>query len=300
MEKEIILNLELSSEQEALLEMHSFLNVMNVLIAEISLLAMQYDKESEMESVVSHCFDITRALSNKLTAIEAAKNIDATKSIILDGIKNQIGSAIDISTETYYLKTIDNINSIFNILDVRIREIMARINDPEQWIEFEIGLLQNNFVNVFNAIEKNSKGRYRIIYNVAEHDVKNYLVNLSFRSENGKTIKMPPVLQDVMRDLIANARKYTEPGGRIDAGLVDDGKFLKFVVQDTGMGIPDEQIEQIVNFGFRAGNVTEKVTRGGGFGLTKAYFVTKQFFGRMWIDSVLNQGTKITIILPHK
>jgi signal transduction histidine kinase len=110
---------------------------------------------------------------------------------------------------------------------------------------------------------------------------------------------MPPVLQDVMRDLIANARKYTEPGGEITAGLVDNGKELRFVVEDTGRGIPADEVQQAVAFGTRGSNVADKATMGGGFGLTKAWWVTRQFGGRMWIASDPGSGTRITIRIPH-
>ena len=38
---------------------------------------------------------------------------------------------------------------------------------------------------------------------------------------------------------------------------------------------------------------------GGGFGLTKAFLVTQQFGGRMWIKSELGIGTRITLVLPR-
>jgi signal transduction histidine kinase len=37
---------------------------------------------------------------------------------------------------------------------------------------------------------------------------------------------------------------------------------------------------------------------GGGFGLTKALYVTTQCSGNLWVDSVLNKGTKITLEVP--
>jgi signal transduction histidine kinase len=73
---------------------------------------------------------------------------------------------------------------------------------------------------------------------INEQEKQDYIVNFSIDSVDGTAIHMPPVLQDVMRDLIANARKYTEPGGEISAGLADNGKELRFVVEDTGRGIP--------------------------------------------------------------
>ena len=111
---------------------------------------------------------------------------------------------------------------------------------------------------------------------------------------------MPPVFQDVMRDLLANARKYTPPGGVITAGLSDNGEGIRFVVKDTGMGIPESEIMKVVEFGYRATNAA-RPTRGGGFGLTKAFYITKTFGGRMWIESPVENGsgTRIEILIPR-
>jgi len=55
----------------------------------------------------------------------------------------------------------------------------------------------------------------------------------------------------------------------------------------------------VVAFGKRASNVDDQATMGGGFGLTKAYLVSRQFGGRMWIDSRPGAGTRITISIPR-
>jgi signal transduction histidine kinase len=159
--------------------------------------------------------------------------------------------------------------------------------------------LRHNFLEVFSAIAKNSKGRYRIIYNLARQEPTDYYVRLDFDSVDGKNVFMPPVFQDVMRDLIANARKYTAPGGIIAAGLFEGLRELRFVVHDTGRGIPEPELRRVVEFGYRGSNVSKVRTMGGGFGLTKAYYVTKQFGGRMWIASRVDIGTRISIVLPR-
>jgi signal transduction histidine kinase len=191
------------------------------------------------------------------------------------------------------------LESVFAILDTRARELLDRVRTPEKWTNHDIKQLTANFTNVLAAIEKNSKGRYRIVTNIAEQERQDYMVTFGMESVDGTVINMPPVLQDVMRDLIANARKYTEPGGEITAGLVDNGKELRFVVEDTGRGIPSDEVQQVVEFGKRGSNVDDKATMGGGFGLTKAYLVTRQFGGRMWIDSRPGAGTRITISIPR-
>lgn len=109
---------------------------------------------------------------------------------------------------------------------------------------------------------------------------------------------MPPVLCDVMRDLLANARKYTPPGGTIIAAMYQEPKWLHLAVADTGRGIPPDEIAAVAQFGKRASNVEDVRTFGGGFGLTKAFLVTKQFGGRFWIQSELGVGTRIRLQIP--
>lgn len=66
----------------------------------------------------------------------------------------------------------------------------------------------------------------------------------------------------------------------------------------TGCGIPPDEAEGIIAFGVRGSNVKEHPTRGGGFGLTKAYYKTKRQNGRMWIDDNNGKGTRIEIRIP--
>ena len=117
--------------------------------------------------------------------------------------------------------------------------------------------------------------------------------------EGRDTIAMPLIFKDVMRDLIANARKYSPLGSSIIVGLYESSDSLKFVVQDTGRGIPASEIKKVFEYGERGSNVEGVRTMGGGFGLTKAFYITKQFGGRFWITSEVDQGTRIRIELPR-
>jgi len=198
-----------------------------------------------------------------------------------------------------FSESLENFESIFDILRIRARELVARSDRPDAWEEFSIPELSHNYMNVFRAIEKNSKGRYRIVYNLAEHDKGSYLVNFGITSRNQHTVRMPAVFQDIMRDLLANARKYTETGGRIEAGFYDSGNEIRFVITDSGRGIDPTELRDVILFGKRGSNVQDRDTRGGGFGLTKAYYYTRHFGGRFWIDSQVGKGTTLEIRIPR-
>lgn len=298
---EITGELTVTIDQETLLDMHSVLNVFNVIVAELNFIAHAMDDPANLMRLQETAVQTARSLHDPEKAFSQVHNIET----LISTVEHTISSAMDAHPEAagnpVVVQGRENLESIFSILRVRAREIEARAASPDAWVRHEIDQLKTNFVNVFSAIELNSHGAYRIIYNVAAHEERDYLVNFDITSVDGATITMPAVFQDVMRDLIANARKYTPPGGRIDAGLHASVDELRFVVTDSGAGIPPDEIERVVFFGERGSNVRDLETRGGGFGLTKAYYVTRRFGGRMWIDSpvVESRGTRIEIRLPR-
>ena len=152
--------------------------------------------------------------------------------------------------------------------------------------------------DTLNFSLKNAKGKYRIIYEDTEQLPNDYLVHSNINSLDNTTIFCHDKVIDIMRDLMANARKYTPFGCQIDTILTETEKDISFEVKDNGHGIPQNEIDKVVEFGYRATNMRDKKTMGGGFGLTKAYYFVKYNDGRFWIDSELNKGTTIKFVIP--
>ena len=292
-------DISLSLEQKNLVDMHSVLNVMNLIIYEFYSLSEHFPGSEELrdsKKIIQHIADDLR---NKEKAIEDIKRIRENRIRIESNIRNLLERAPQESVAAVK-ESVENIETIFSVLMERAEEIITRFEKNQKWVQHDIATLKTKFGHVFDAISKNSKGNYQIVSNLAQQDEKDYYVDLQISGSEGNTITMPLVFQDVMRDLIANARKYTSPGGKILAGLCDDGKSLRFVVEDSGMGIPEKQLEMVIQFGYRAPNVQEKRTMGGGFGLTKAYYITRRYGGRMWITSEIERCTRIEIRIPKE
>jgi signal transduction histidine kinase len=299
MEVEITDVPELTREQVALIDMHSVVNIMNVLVNELEYLQEVLRKAEPLQPALDAVQQIHRRLRTSEEIGAELGDLLKCEDRVMEVVRAVIEAHPAAADDPDVRDSVSNLQSVFAVLDTRARELLDRVQAPERWMDHDVEQLTANFTNVLAAIEKNSKGRYRFVYNIAKQEQKDYIVNFHIESVDGATINMPPVLQDVMRDLIANARKYTEPGGELTAGLVDNGKELRFVVEDTGRGIPAEDVQQVVAFGKRGSNVDDQATMGGGFGLTKAYLVTRQFAGRMWIDSRPGAGTRITISIPR-
>ena len=281
------------------LEMHSLVNIISVINSQIQII--QY--ETGYEELFDPLIDELMALADACKA----KNVDQFNIQTVTQFKRDLFAKLEQPDEnlssgkreskTAIYKSI--FKEIFRVFEARVEEFITRWENPGKWEAHDIRSFKKDFNNFFYAMEKNSKGRYRIIFNIAEQEEKDYLVQFAVNSDYENTIYIPIILKDVIRDLIANARKYTPPGGEINIGLSQKEGMFRFVVEDSGYGIPQDEIERIVEYGYRATNIKDKVkTMGGGFGLTKAYYVTKKFNGRFWIESEINQGTKISIEIP--
>lgn len=297
---EIKKSLELTDTEEARCVMHSFYNVVSVVFTEIQYLQKIFGQPELFEKSLGVCEELIASFSNRNAALASAQHLEDYEGIIHGELADAF-AAVTLPEEKAAMaaESRENLTRILAVIEIRVREILARQEAPTAWVEHEIQDLRINLWQVMDAISFNARGRYRILPADAERGPLDYGLALTLRSPDDTTLVIPPVLNDVLRDLTANARKYSDPGSRIEATLEDDGTALSLRVIDQGRGIPADEIEDVVQFGVRGSNTRPEETRGGGFGLTKAYFVTKQFGGRMWIASEPGVGTDITIRIPR-
>jgi signal transduction histidine kinase len=297
MNVEITRDIELDEKDSARMDLHSFLNVMNILMGELQLIRIDLGQPDCLPESFRMAEDVLAGINRGNLTQDLALELSSISFFFAREASEAMGrcAAHDPSVD----ESVANVVSILSVATVRLREYIERQRTGLAWAPHPIARLNDNFKKFFAAVEKNSRGRYHIIFNVAEQEATDYLVNLRIEAGPGRdALMMPPVMQDVFRDLIANARKYTPPGGEITAGLLERDGELRMVVEDTGCGIPADELERVVEFGFRGRLTRDKATMGGGFGLTKAYVLTKRFGGRMWLDSEEGRGTRVTIHIP--
>ena len=107
----------------------------------------------------------------------------------------------------------------------------------------------------------------------------------------------PHRLQGLVANLLDNALKYTDAGGRIGVSVAcGDGRCLAIVVSDTGMGIPPQAMPHIFERFFRA--ESSRHAPGFGLGLSLVHAVVVSYGGTIACDSVPGKGTTFTVRLP--
>ncbi len=289
----------LSPGEHSLIEQHSIINTLGVLRGELQVLGLKLANDEKLfVRGITVCDGMLAALSNRELALGQAARVDVHETIVFSELRSVLADRPDPRTEARRGDFEANLRSVFAILRLRAREILARAAEPDHWATFDPVRVLADLRFFFRAIETNSNGRFRIRFNAAQQEFADYYIDLKIETAAHLSLAMPLAFCDVMRDLISNARKYTLPGGHIVAAVYEDHDYMQFVVTDTGRGIPAGELAKVVQFGERASNVKDVRTYGGGFGLTKAFLLTKQFNGRFWIGSELGAGTRIRIQIP--
>jgi PAS domain S-box-containing protein len=114
----------------------------------------------------------------------------------------------------------------------------------------------------------------------------------------------PPVLADrarlvqVIDNLIANAVKFTGEGGQVRVTAAMAGRQWRINVQDSGIGIPPDEIGRLFDRFFRASNATTAGRPGSGLGLSIVKEVAELHGGRVEVSSTLGTGTTVSLFLP--
>lgn len=296
-EIEITRGLRLGADERQLIEMHSVHNVLNLAVFQIDAVGALVGTTVEADQMTDQLLEWHAELKDLETVLAHLRRAPEFRRRLVAWMEEQ-RSRVPADRLPELERHIDNLRSIFATLEARVEELIERHGNPGGWAAFTLAQLRTGLEEAFRAIEKNSLGRWRIAFSAAERPPGAYLMEIDLTSRDGASIRIPTALGDVMRDLALNARKFTDPGGRIGVTLAEKEDGILLRVTDTGRGIPEGEIEDVVSFGYRGSNNRKSVQFGGGFGLTKAYFVTKAFGGRMWIRSAPSAGTTVTIKVP--
>jgi signal transduction histidine kinase len=109
-------------------------------------------------------------------------------------------------------------------------------------------------------------------------------------------------MNEVLGNLLSNAFKFTERGGRVELAvdLVRDGDAdgLQLVVRDTGAGIPPEQLPHVFQKFYQADNQEQAAHAGTGLGLAIAKQIVEAHHGSIVCESAVGEGTTFTILIP--
>jgi signal transduction histidine kinase len=105
-------------------------------------------------------------------------------------------------------------------------------------------------------------------------------------------------LQRVLANLLDNALKYTPAGGDVRMSVAAEERQLAITIEDTGTGIPEEEVPHIFERFYRGEK--SRSAQGNGLGLTLARAFITAHGGRIMVTSSPGKGSTFTVVLPRR
>ena len=272
-----------------------------------SVVSQLKDKQEEVtlqnEELVRHRNDLEKLIDERTIELkdakEKAEESDRLKSAFLANMSHEIrtpmnaivgfASLMDEDDLTpgereYFIKTIKNnsdslLTIINDILDISLIDANQLVLFKEIFCVDEILDELKSYYNLRNQKQLN------IEFTTENPEKKTYLYNDPMR------------FRQIMTNLINNAYKYTDQG-YVRFGYEPEGKMIRFYVEDTGIGISEENIDRVFNYFNKIEPDSKKFHQGTGIGLAICKKLIAQMGGSISVESEVNKGSLFRFSLP--
>lgn len=104
-------------------------------------------------------------------------------------------------------------------------------------------------------------------------------------------------LKQILLNLLTNAIKYNKPGGTVRCSCALEGETVRFTVEDTGIGMRKEELEEIFS-PFTRLERSSNLVEGTGVGLAIVRQLTQLLGGKVRVESTFGEGSRFTVELP--
>jgi two-component system, cell cycle sensor histidine kinase DivJ len=108
----------------------------------------------------------------------------------------------------------------------------------------------------------------------------------------------PRAFKQIVLNLVSNAIKFTERGGKVTVSASVEGSRLLLRVTDTGVGIAADDLKRVGDPFFQAGKTYQRRHEGTGLGLSIVKSLIGLHAGEITVQSKIGEGTTVTVALP--
>lgn len=268
---------ELRVQQEELEQTNEELSERSVLLEEKN---TEIQKKSEALELT------TRYKSEFLANMSHELRTPLNSILLLSRLLSENNNQTMNNEEIEFAKVIQSSgNSLLGLIDeiLDLSKIEAGKMDLE-FLDVSTKEITENLYNLFHIVAKEKNINFEIIAKEAPIVIK--------------TDKMR--LEQILKNLISNAIKFTEKGTvSLEIKVSDDNdKIICFIVKDTGIGIPLEKQPLIFEAFQQADGSTKRKYGGTGLGLSISRELAKLLRGEIVLHSKVNEGSSFTLCLP--
>jgi PAS domain S-box-containing protein len=145
--------------------------------------------------------------------------------------------------------------------------------------------------NALDSIEAKAK-RFGIELRYAGNDVR------GVTADHYQCVCDAQKIYQVLLNLLDNAVKYSDPGARVEIGVLKDVDSVTIRVSDTGVGIPEEDLSNLFDRFYRVNKDRSRATGGSGLGLAISKQIVDLHGGQLSVRSEVGVGSTFDVRLP--
>ncbi len=225
------------------------------------------------------------------------KELDRIKTDFVNTISHDLRSPL--TAILGYVELIERIGQVtpqqkefIHRVQLSVHSITALINDL-----LDLGRIEAGFDTQKEVVHLST------IINYAIEGLRNRAASKSQEITVDLSDLLPPVLGNPVRlrqmvtHLLVNAINFSGEGAKISLSAQAEAGQVILQIKDSGPGIPPADLPYIFDKFYRASNTPSDIP-GSGLGLAIVKSIIDDHLGRIWVDSMLGQGTTFTIVLP--
>ena len=225
------------------------------------------------------------------------KQIDRLKNEFVHTVSHDLRSPL--TAILGYVDLLDRVGPVNEEQHEYIRRVKNSVQSVTLLVNdlLELGRIEAGFDSQKEVVPMEGIIRYALESLGSLISEKKLLLHLNLPMDIPQMRGNPIRLRQMLDNLIGNAIKYTPEGGEITIDLEVQSNQVIFRISDTGPGIPPADQQHVFEKFYRASNVPKGVG-GSGLGLAIVKSIVDNHMGRIWVDSLLGQGSSFTVVLP--
>lgn len=256
-------------------------------ILSVSISGVKGNTDNEKTMVVFH--DITRLKKLERVRVDFVANVTHEIRTPLTAILGYLETIRDgaIENPDEARKFIDIILKHAQRLNRLVEDllIISKIELGEMNFHFEDTSLNDAVTNVISLVEPKAKLKNIIISNSVSEKI------MPVRADKDR-------LAQIFVNILDNAVKFTPENGKVSIAAEESKGYVLVTVNDTGIGVPKEEIERLGERFYRVDRNRSRELGGTGLGLSIVKHLMIAHGGRMEIESQLGRGTKVSLFFP--
>lgn len=225
------------------------------------------------------------------------KELDRIKTEFVSTVSHDLRSPL--TAILGYVELIERIGPVSNQQREFIRRVQTSVNNITSLINdlLDLGRIEAGFDAQKEIVPFSTVIHYAIDGLRPRLEAKQQELQIDFSDDLPAVLGNPVRLRQMLGNILMNATRYTQSKGRICVSARAEGDQVIVSISDNGPGIPPADQPYIFDKFYRASNVTPDV-QGTGLGLAIVKSIVEDHLGRIWVNSVVGQGSTFTVVLP--